>query len=690
MNLAVRIAATLVAAAALVVAQEPTPAQPPIRSTSPLRIAVDLVQVDAVVTDNRGRHVTDLTAADFEILQDGKPQALSAFTYINSAAPTAASGASPDPRLPAPIGPTTPIAPDKVRRTIAIVVDDLGLSFEDTARVRDALKRLVERDIQPGDLVAILRTGAGMGALQQFTTDRRVLYAAVDRVRWNFMARTSIFNASKTDPIDDFRNEYFTVGTLGAIQYIVRGVAALPGRKSVIVLSDGFRLTDADRQYGRINSTLRSLTDAANRAGVVIYTIDTRGLMVTSAGAADNVSGTPDPASGQVSAAGLEVARKEELLATQDGLGVLAADTGGLFILNTNDIAAGVRRALDDQQGYYLLGYAPQSDTFSTANPKFHSLRVRVKRPGLRVRSRRGFIGRADQAPRPRSAENRMIDAVTSPFSGGDMKLRLTSIFGHADKAGSVVDSFMHVDARDLTFTKQTDGKHVAEVETLAVTFGDNGQVADTHGRRYTITLVDDGYQRALERGFVYSMRVPVKRPGPYQLRIALRDITSDRIGSASHFVDVPDVKKGRLTLSGLVIQGTLPEKSLAGDVVETVDDSDPKATVALRTFRQGKQASYLVAIYNAKRGPSGAPLLDSEIRLYRDGAEVFHSGPRAVELVPGPADRFVAGGTLRFFEAFPPGTYVLEIAITDRLQKKNARATQTIDFEVVAGDAQS
>jgi VWFA-related protein len=282
----------IMTAVTVVSAQPPAPAQPPIRGTSPLRIAIDLVQVDAVVTDAQGRHVPDLSAADFEILQDGNPQAISAFTYVSAGTPGAARGAAADARR-APIGPSAPVAADKVRRTIAIVVDDLGLSFESTARVRDVLRRFIERDIQPGDLVAILRTGAGMGALQQFTTDRRMLNAAVDRVRWNFMARTSAFQSSPTDAIDDFRNEYFTVGTLGAIQYIVRGVAELPGRKSVILLSDGFRMTDADRQYGRINSTLRTLIDSANRAGVVIYAIDTRGLAVTGAGAADDVAATP-------------------------------------------------------------------------------------------------------------------------------------------------------------------------------------------------------------------------------------------------------------------------------------------------------------------------------------------------------------------------------------------------------------
>jgi VWFA-related protein len=677
MSWAVQVLAILGATAALVVAQQPFPAHPPIERTSPLRIAVDLVQVDAVVTDNQGRHVTDLTAADFEILQNGRLQTLSAFTYVNAAAPGAASHPSVGAR-PLAFGPTAPLAPGKVQRTIAIVVDDLGLSFEGTARVREVLRQFIERDVQPGDLVAILRTGAGMGALQQFTTDRRMLDAAVDRVRWNFMTRSSIFQSfggGGAASLASFRNEYFVVGTLGAIQYVARGVAELPGRKSIVVLSEGFGLCPVSR----VESAFRGLVDAANRAGVVIYTIDARGLTPTGVRADDRLGEDVTPEM-------LEGSRRAELRNRQDALAALADETGGLFVRNTNDIAGGLRRALDDQQGYYLLGYVPPNSTFSDGGPRVHSLRVRVKRPGLRVRSRRSFIGRPDTEPPLVPAQDRMAYAVTSPFAGGDMNLRLTSLFGYVEKAGAVVDSFMHMDARELTFAEQLDGRRSADVEVLAVTFGDNGEVADRSSRRYTVTLTADGYEQALQRGFVYTTRVPIKKPGPYQLRIAVRDVKSDRIGSASHFVDVPDVKKGHLTLSGLVIQGSDHANRAAADADGAVDDAAPNATVAVRMFRQGAEATYLCAVYNAKRESSGQPQLESQIRLFRDGREVFRSASPAIEFVPQDR-RILAAGMLGFGKGFPPGSYVLELTVTDRLAKKNARATQTIDFDVVAGD---
>jgi hypothetical protein len=102
-------------------------------------------------------------------------------------------------------------------------------------------------------------------------------------------------------------------------------------------------------------------------------------------------------------------------------------------------------------------------------------------------------------------------------------------------------------------FVAEANGMHAATVETLATTFGENGEVADQTSRRYTFTVTSAGHVRALSAGLVYRMQVPLKRPGPYQLRIALRDAASDRIGSASQFIDVPDIKRGRLTLWGSV-----------------------------------------------------------------------------------------------------------------------------------------
>jgi len=247
-----------------------------------VKISVTLVQVDAVVTDDKGRHVSDLKPEDFEIFEDGRRQHITNFSYV-TAEPVPASE-------PAPAGKSNKVAlapapshlrPDQVRRTIALVVDDLGLSFESTAYLKDSLKKFVDQQMQQGDLVAVIRTGAGMGALQQFTSDKRQLYAAIERVRWNPLGRglTSAFAPIERGPlrgvtetgidaprpsesIAQLREDLFAVGTLGALNFIVRGLRDLPGRKSVILFSDGFKLFSRNN-----NDILRgTATDKIGRA----------------------------------------------------------------------------------------------------------------------------------------------------------------------------------------------------------------------------------------------------------------------------------------------------------------------------------------------------------------------------------------------------------------------------------------
>ncbi len=169
-----------------------------------VRITTNLVQFDAVVTDKKGQQVTDLRPEDFEVSVNGRRQAITNFSYVVAEAGAGvAAGATPASRANnknAPYIPPARVKPSDVRRTIALVVDDLGTSFEDIAYVRQALKKFVEEQMQEGDLVAIMRTSAGMGALQQFTSDKNILRRAIERVRWNPMGRGGLSAFAPMEP----------------------------------------------------------------------------------------------------------------------------------------------------------------------------------------------------------------------------------------------------------------------------------------------------------------------------------------------------------------------------------------------------------------------------------------------------------------------------------------------------------
>src|SRR5205823_4464344 len=178
----------------------------------------------------------------------------------------------------------------------------------------------------------------------------------------------------------------------------------VPGRKSLILFSESMRLMFTDGRSERVADQVRRLVDAANRSSVVIYGVDPRGLVYTGLTAADNTRGRSVRQVSEV-----QNQRSQQLFDSQEGMVTLAHDTGGLFMQNNNDIDGQLRKAVEDGEGYYLIGYHPDASTFDdkTGRPKFHNVSVRLKRKGLHVRSRSGFFGTSDRltAPVPRTRQ---------------------------------------------------------------------------------------------------------------------------------------------------------------------------------------------------------------------------------------------------------------------------------------------
>jgi VWFA-related protein len=688
-----------------------------------VRITTNLVQVDAVITDRKGQLVTDLRPEEIEIREDSRPQKITNFSFIRLESSPPAEPAKPAESAvdkSAPPMPPVRLRPEQVRRTIALVVDDLGLSFESTYYVRQALRKFLEHQMRADDLVAIIRTGGGIGALQQFTSDKRQLYAAIEKVKWNPTGRGQIaaFAPIGPDPLagaggdapdsgsdrqagedlDQFREDIFAVGTLGALNYIVRGLRELPGRKSVVLISDGIRLFSASDPTGsyRILTALRRLTDLANRASVVIYTMDARGLQVLGLTAADSTGGmTADQIEQRLST------RRANFFDSQSGLSYLAQQTGGLAIRNTNDLSGGIRRVLEDQKGYYLIGYRPDDSTFDdiSGRRKFHKLSLKVNRPGkFNVRMRNGFFGITDEeaVPPRRTPQQQLLSALTSPFAAAGITLRLTSLFANDAKLGSYMRSLLHVRAKDLTFTKEPDGWRKTTFQVVAITFGDNGVVVDQINRIHAMSVKEEAYDRILKDGFIYNLTVPLKKPGGYQLRAALRDEASERVGSASQFVEVPDIKKNRLTVSGVLIRGVPYKAYQKGGPVPSnqeqksggeSDDADPTAGAGVRQFQRGDVLEYGFIVYNAQtEKTSGKPNVQTQVRLFRNGQQFFAG--KTVRLdASNQTDlkRLTATGALQLGTEMVPGEYVFQVVVTDVLAKEKRRlATQWIDFEIV------
>jgi VWFA-related protein len=721
-------------------AQNPAPSPaPPVQQPTEtvaqedtVRITTNLVQLDVVVVDSNNNPVTDLRPEEFEIKEDNRTQKITNFSYI-SAEPAATAGPASAATSPADKnGPTTAVAPalvplraSQVKRTMALVVDDLSLSLESTAPVRKALKKFVDEQMQPGDLVAIIRTAGGMGVLQQFTNDKRQLYSAIESIRWTPTGRST---STAVAPVEDkynsnadlnelleFRNETLSVGTFGTLSYIVRGLKELPGRKSIIFYSESFRITSAKGRNDRLLDAMRRVTDEANRASVIIYTQDASGLQPLNYTAADSAKpGANDISNLNVNTGGggmgaygggstLESAmariaalseQRNVEFETHTVLDFLAQQTGGTFSRFTNDLNTTIRNALADQRGYYLIGYRPDESTFDpkTGQRRFHKWEIKVKRPGLKVRYRNGFYGIPDEEKRApeRTREQQMMRALISPFAAGDIRVRLTSLFRDEASVGSYMNSLIYVDTRDLNFKETADGWREAVIDVIAMTFGDNGVLVDQFTRTQTIRVRGDTYQRFLQSGLAYNLSVPIKRPGAYQLRVGVRDATTDRLGSAGQFIEVPDLTKNRLALSGIVISSTDPKAQGAAQAAASssgTDEFEQQIGSAVRRLRYGMLLDYGYVIYNAQLDKvTGKPQLQTQIRLMRDGQQVFAGRLNPFDTT-GQTDmkRLIGGGRLQIGTEMAPGQYLLQITVTEALPKGKTRtATQWIDFEVV------
>ena len=664
------------------------------------KTSTELVTLDVVVTDSHGQPVKSLSPDDFEVIENKRPVSVKQAIYVPlvGAAGASASAAT----LPAN-GDASSAAPKTVNRVMALVVDDLSLSLRSAVDVRSGLHKFIDTQIQPGDLVAILRTGAGMGTLQLFTTDKRLLHAAAERVRWNVVGRGSIeafapieksFSSSvprgtsaasldsttpeshstadthvpdKHDSIEGLRDSILTGGSLGTLEVAVRSLQRLPGRKSVVFLSDGLDLSDMMGEP-RIYGAVSRLMNSANRAGVVLYTIDTRGLMIISPHAED-----PNPDRGAIEE------RHSSMISTQNGLRYLSEQTGAFAVINNNDINLGLQRIMTDQQGYYLLGYVATDKSVRSWDPD--QLKVRVKRSGMTVRWRRGAFGPADAASPSEVPEDSLVTAALSPFNTGEMTLRVTAMFGHTPATGSYVHALFFVDINDVKFAHRVDDDvYTGEVELLVVAVNESGQRVKAWRKIEPMTLHAAEYEAARKRGITFDTAVSLKDAGGYQIRAAVRDTTTGNVGSSSQFVLVPKVGSGQLAISSVLMKG------------EQATESEAREQPAVRIFTPGTNVTYAYEIYT---GLKNQEPLSTSSALLRDGQPIYSSpaqpianadtggstgtGVKGLHVIP-------IGGTLTLGRDLQPGAYALQVNVTrDRVKPKDkARAvTRWVDFEI-------
>ena len=484
---------------------------------------------------------------------------------------------------------------------------------------------------------------------------------------------------------------------IAAIDYCLKALLDMPGRKSLLLLSANVMLPNLGS--GVIQSDQREI-QRAGRLSIACWRGDSHagysGTYRHSRGFRRTLA-WHDPKGPPRVPTPAEIRRSQaEDRSTLEEI-PLSHKTGGLFLTGNNFFLNGIGDADELMKGYYLLSYTPPANTFSSDSPKvIHKIKITVKRPGSEVHSRDGFYGTPGILSEPDKTKDPMMEAMMSPFRNSDLKLNLASGYINDPQSGYLVRAWLHLDGNRLSFVDEKDGSHSVSLLAMAITSDVNGLVQDSGQMRIGFPVSDRDIRWIRENGLSVSLSLPAKKPGDYYVRVAVRDQVSGAIGSAYQFMEIPDLKKGGLSLSSIFILNRDEDASWiqSGTAEKSQGPPDstrqaPKRSQALRKYRPGESFDYMAIIYNAKAEEGLTPDLESQYVLYRNGSEIFKSRPEPVDVRSAKDFRKISvSKKLKLDNTLQPGDYVLQLQVTDKRMRERNLAAQTLDFEVDANSS--
>lgn len=705
--------------APLALAQQPRPTERQ-DQTEVLRVTTELVQTDVMVFDRQGRFVDDLTREQFELKINGKLKAVEFFERITAGSPdeerqlAAARGAAIGRSAAGGAGAAAAVPLDR-GRPVFFFIDDLHLDQSSIVRTRRLLTKFVDNEMGQNDEAAIASASGQIGFLQQLTDNKSVLRAAVAKL--NFRPYTvrdmerppmTEYQALRVESSDRDITDYLveetmknnpgitpatatamvqgrahallaqaarvTGDSLAGLEGLVKSAKSLPGRKLIFFISDGFFLDIKNSDsYGK----LQRITSLAAKSGVVIYSIDARGLVASLTDASSPSQFDP---TGRVLRSSMG-----ELPASQDAMNALAADTGGRAFFNSNALEPHVKRALEETATYYLLAWKPDPET--RENKKFNRIEVKViGRSGVTLQVRRGFFDidpapvaaskRSDKQPTPANPPQSELGKVMSkPFPEREIPIALSLNYLNVPEKGSMLSATMQVPREFFTF-EPVNGKPTAVVDVAGSFFNAKGQPGASFGNRITVTPPPNGGK---EQDLAY--RHPVfLTPGLYHVRVAARDEKSGRAGSAHGWIEIPDLSKGQLALSSVLMGARPATEAASARTSQEIEDS-VRMSVSNRFF-SSDHLRFLIFAYNAKAASTDAkPDVAIQLQILRDEQPVVTTPLKKMTVdastdlarIPYAAEVSLAG--------LPAGRYFLRITAVDRVSKTTA--SQQARFEI-------
>ncbi|HEU4795351.1 MAG TPA: VWA domain-containing protein [Pyrinomonadaceae bacterium] len=685
-----------------------TPPPPPQKSQDEvIRVYTELVQTDVMVMDKQGQFIDGLKKEDFELRIDGKPRPIEAFEKITA-------GSNEEAQLAAARGATTinlkrPVPLDR-GRIVFFYIDDFHMDQPGVVAVRKVISTLIDKHMGQNDQVALASASGQIGFLQQLTGDRKVLRLALDRVTSRRYVTTDHdrppmreYEAMLIDRNDRQVLDYFTgetmrqnpgltrsvaeqivrnraqstmtqashanINMLSGLESLVRSARNLPGRKVLFFLSGGFLL---ENYRGSTTSKLRDIINYAAKGGVVIYSMDTRGLV---ASLRDASTEAPFDPGGQ-----LQMSTGGELGASQDGMNALAVDTGGKALFNANDLSKGLAPAIKETATYYLLAWKP--DPATQKQGRFRQLEVKlVNRPDLTVRVRKGFFDtdppgatanakKPEQSPSTKTPTVKLREAIATAYPLRALPILMSvDYYDIADK-GPMLSTAVQLPGEFLSFGEQPDGKIQAIVDVSGVFYDDKGTPKTSFIERIVSTApsLEAARTNQADITFTYPAQLP---PGLYQVRVAARDDKSGNVGSAHSWIEIPDLTKKQLMMSSLLL-GDRPQAKMGKNASDT-ESASPVALSASHRFHRESMMRFLFFAYNTKPSPAdNKPDVAVQVQVIRDDQPVITTALRKIT-TDGVADlaRLPYAAEIPMNELLP-GRYLLRVSLIDRVSKQS------------------
>jgi VWFA-related protein len=564
-------------------ANPPAPAEVPMRSAPPssrqslkqtpapvLRATSDLVRIDVEVTDKSGKAIKGLRANQFAVTDDGKAQAISTLSYedIEHVETAGAEDAKP---IVVPVdneGPNTPSAAAaseqlRDRRLIVLFFDLTSMQPDDLIRAHDAAAKFVKQQMTKADVVAVVAFSTRLTVLANFTNDHTLLDKAIAQLTENSATDLSNplyaaaangeydvqeYTGAAYTPDETEFNVFNTDQKLAAVEGLANVLGGIPGRKALVEFTGGIT------QTGEENRTqLRAATDAANRADVSIYSLDSRGLFATAPGG----DTTTNAATGNAMFTGAAVFHQtDQREDSRDTLATLSTDTGGKAFFDLGDLSDALAKIQQDNGGYYLIGYNLGVDV--KRDGRWRTIHVKVNLPGAHVRYRDGYYAPRDfQHLEREDRDQQLADAVNSDNPVVELPVAVETGMFRLSADQTYVPIAAKISARALDWAEK-HGHRQAQfdfaVDVRALPSGKPvAQLRDTT----QVNLDPQRFADINKKNLLYQGGV-VLAPGNYRLKFVARENESGKIGTFEEYLAVPAAQPSKMMLSSMVLSSQL------------------------------------------------------------------------------------------------------------------------------------